>query len=495
MSHYANRFTAWSVPQPVIFLVALAAAFFVVAWVPAAHAQTPRPDFKITTASFDGRNLHVEYVNATGVGYPRIRYEVGFQWYDAAGKPVGERHWLPVPEVERGGVAILDTKYRIDLTYRRSGSNYNRRLLDFILQRPNTAEELRVTVDDGDRVPETDESNNVARLRIPLPDLQITGATFRSPNQLELSYRNANPSPIPLPFRIGFTWAEESGTHVNATRWINVVEPRNGATETSVLSRTDASYITPQGRQAGDRLDWYFERRPGNATRLQVTMDDAGTVREQNEQNNLVSVRPFLPDLVVRDVRRDGDRLTFTYGNDGEGYIRDIASRVAFQWLDRAGAPVGDVRWYGFAQMDPKQTFTVNAERFDVQYAVGATGRTTSQRLATYLGARPEGATQLRVAIDDEKKLLEANEANNAVTIAVASDVVEPESKPPPPPPKLPDLTITDATLDTAALRFWMRNQGESSAAPMISLWYEWVNAKGERVSDLRWINVGALGA
>ncbi|MDO8598675.1 MAG: CARDB domain-containing protein, partial [bacterium] len=37
--------------------------------------------------------------------------------------------------------------------------------------------------------------------------------------------------------------------------------------------------------------------------------------------------------------------------------------------------------------------------------------------------------------------------------------------------------------------------QGESSAAPMISLWYEWVNAKGERVSDLRWINVGALGA
>ena len=76
-------------------------------------AQAQKPDFKVTTATFDGVNLHVEYINATGVGYPKVRYEVGFQWYDAQDQPVGIRHWLPVPEVERGGVSILDTKYRI----------------------------------------------------------------------------------------------------------------------------------------------------------------------------------------------------------------------------------------------------------------------------------------------------------------------------------------------------------------------------------------------
>gem|GEM_PF-5508423 len=459
--------------------VALAAAIFVAAWTPTAQAQSRaagRPDFQITKASFDGRSMHVEYVNATGVGYPRVRYEVGFQWYDASGRSVGERHWLPVPEVERGGVAILDTKYRIDLTYRRSGSNYNRRLLDFILQRPNAAEELRVTVDDGDRVSETNESNNVASLRIPLPDLQITGAKFLSPNRLELSYRNANPSPIPLPFRIGFTWAEEGGTYANATRWINVLEPRDGATETVVLSRTDASYITPQGRQAGDRLDWYFERRPGNATRLQVTMDDAGTVREQNEQNNLVSVRPFLPDLVVRDARLDGVVLSFTYGNGGEGLIRDIASRVVFQWLDGNGQPIGSPRWSGFAQFEPRQVLTVRGDRFDVQYAVPGTNRVATQRLTAYLADRPQDAMRFRIQVDDEQRIRETDEANNAVTLEL-------------PPPARPDLTITDAMLTTDALRFTVRNAGEAAvpSATAISLWFEWVDANGARVGQLAW--------
>ncbi|MBI4434638.1 hypothetical protein HY635_02370, partial [Candidatus Uhrbacteria bacterium] len=121
MMNDAYRFTSWSVFRSAILAaVAFTAAFFVAVWAPNAHAAfrgppravSPtltgeRPDLAITSASFDGRNLHVEYGNKTGVGYPRVRYEVGFQWYDAAGKPVGERHWLPVPEVERGGVAIL----------------------------------------------------------------------------------------------------------------------------------------------------------------------------------------------------------------------------------------------------------------------------------------------------------------------------------------------------------------------------------------------------
>ncbi|MBI4142415.1 hypothetical protein HY480_00910, partial [Candidatus Uhrbacteria bacterium] len=471
-----------------VFVVPMAIGALLLLGIASAQAQQGRPDFQVIKATFDGRNLHVEYVNATGVGYPRVRYEVGFQWYDSTGKPVGERHWLPVPEVERGGVAILDTKYRIDLTYRRSGSNYNRRLLDFILQRPNTAEELRVTVDDGDRVSETNESNNVASLRIPLPDLWITGAKFLSPNQLELSYRNLNPSPIPLPFRIGFTWAMESGTHLTPTRWINVVEPRDGATETVVLSRTDASYITTQNRQAGDRLDWYFERRPGNATRLQVTMDDAGTVREQNELNNMVSVRPFLPDLVVRDAKLANGQLTFTYGNDGDGYIRDIASRVAFQWVNAAGKPIGDPRWSGFAQMNPKQAFTMNADRFDVQYVVPGTNRTTTQRLSTYLGTRPEGATQFRVTIDDEQKLLEADEGNNVVTIAVVPSVAEPDPIVKP----FPDLAITSFALGEEAtgdiLRIRFKNLGGSTALTrsgdsLIPFWLVWTHANGQSVA------------
>ncbi|MBI4434791.1 hypothetical protein HY635_03180, partial [Candidatus Uhrbacteria bacterium] len=405
--------------------------------------------------------------NKTGVGYPRVRYEVGFQWYDAAGKPVGERHWLPVPEVERGGVAILDTQYRIDLTYRRSGGNYNRRLLDFILQRPNTAEELRVTVDDGDRVSEADERNNVAALRFALPDLSITGAKWTPSYQVEIRYRNVNAAAIADPFRIGFTWVDDAGAELAATRWVNVVEPVVGSEAILGSRGTDVSYLTERGRQASDRLDWYLERRPARATSIRAVLDDAQTVTEVSERNNMVLLRAPLPDLVVRDAKLDGDRLTFTYGNAGDGYIRDIASRVLFQWVGATGKPVGDPRWSNFAQMDPKQVFTVNGDRFDVEYAVPGTRRMTTQRLSSYVRERPQDAAQLRIVIDDEDRILEASEQNNTATLT--------------PPALKPDLALREVSFAAGRLTFAAVNLDVGIAKGPIPFWFEWINADGER--------------
>ncbi len=60
---------------------------------------------------------------------------------------------------------------------------------------------------------------------------------------------------------------------------------------------------------------------------------------------------------------------------------------------------------------------------------------------------------------------------------------------------ELPDLTITKATLDGAALRFRYHNRGKGDAAPKVSFWYEWVDGQGFRIGEVYWINVGGMGA
>ncbi|MBI4450223.1 hypothetical protein HY634_04130, partial [Candidatus Uhrbacteria bacterium] len=476
MTHFAHRLTSLTVFRlAILAAVAFVAAFFVAVWIPNAHAATrgparavsptltgERPDLKMTEARFDGRNLHVEYVNATGV-YDRRRYEVGFQWYDATGQPVGVRHWLPQPEVERGGVAILDTQYRTDLTYRRSGSNYNRRLLDFILQRPNTAEELRVTVDDGNRIPEADETNNVASLKFPFPDLQITAAEFTDTSRVELKYRNANPAAIAQSYRIGFTWVDDAGTAQAATRWVNTLEPAPGTEASVQTTRTDASYVSESGRHMGDRLDWYLERRPAKAAQLKITLDDAGTVMESNEQNNAVLLRAAMPDLTIRDAALFNDTLTFMSANASDAGTGSFT--IGFQWVKPDGIPVGREYAALTGALGPKGERMFSSQ--GVIVFAGSGNRQAYQHLSTFLHNQPSGAELLRITIDSEQALAESNEGNNVATVV---------SKQPD-----PDLTIRDASFAAGRLRFIAVNTSAGPARAPVSFWFEWVNADGER--------------
>ncbi len=472
---YATRTASWFTPRFVIAAALFTAALVVAAWVPSAHAATrgpsravsptltgERPDLKITVATFDGRNLHVEYVNATGV-YDRRRYEVGFQWYDAAGQSIGVRHWLPQPEVERGGVAILDTKYRTELSYKRRDGVYGRRLSAFVAERPDTAVELRVTVDDGDRIGETDETNNIAALKFSLPDLQITAAGFTDASRVELKYRNANPAVIAQSFRIGFTWVDDAGAVQAATRWVYALEPESGAEATLQTMRTDASYISESGGQAGDRLDWYLGRRPAKAAQLKITLDDAGTVTESNEQNNAVLLRVAMPDLTIRDAVLFGDTLTLTSANASDAGTGSFM--IGFQWVTPDGIPVGREYAALTGALGPKEERPFSSK--GVTVFSGSGNRQAYQYLSTFLHNQPSGAELLRITIDSERALAESNEGNNIATVV---------SKQPD-----PDLTIRDASFTAGRLRFIAVNTSAGPARAPVSFWFEWVNADGER--------------
>ncbi|MDO8622296.1 MAG: CARDB domain-containing protein [bacterium] len=612
MTHYAHRFTSWFAPRSVaIAIVALAAAFFVALAVPPAHAQAQRPDLKITSAKFDGVNLHVEYVNATGV-YDRRRYEVGFRWVNASRVFIGDRHWLPVPEVERGGVAILDASRRISLSYYRRDGIYSKSLAQFLAERPDQAVELRVILDDGDRIPEEQETNNIAELRIPYPDLEITGAKFVTPTRLEFTYRNTVPTPIRESFRVGFAWTDDRGTALTSTRWMSVAEPATGTPATIDTGRTSVSFLYENGRQGSERLAWYLEQRPAKATQLRITMDDVGTVTESNERNNAAVLRvgpPPQPDLSIRDASFVNGRLTFTAANTGVGPAVGPIS-FWFEWINADGERELGPFWFDV----PRDVAADGSLRVDSKslrvwgMTLRGSGRIEEHAAVNILGEPPGDVTHLKVRVDGPNKIAETNESNNVSVIAIPPQpkpdlqipdlIVDPvapragervwftvrvenvgsattgqptatglildndvaskkligqfttETIPsgksatlqwkkgnyygwvavegthtidacadraevvaetdetnnctrkevrvsaplPPPPPKLPDLTITKATLDTAALRFQYHNRGDGEARPEVSFWYEWVDAAGQRVSELRWINVGGMG-
>lgn len=294
-------------------IVTLLGLLLYVGVVPAeANNHPTRPDFQITRSEFDGRNLRVEYINATGV-YNRNRYDVAVQWHDANGNPIGTRRWLPIPQVDRGGVSIIKSPSRIELSYRRGKKTYGESLTKYIAARPDAAAILRVTVDDGDRIAEVDEKNNEVRLSFPLPDLVAVGAKFLDEDSATFTYRKDNVAAINDPFRIGFTWIDNVGELLAATRWVNVLEPLLGKEITLNTNRTDASYLNEKKRQANDRLDWYLARRPEKATQLKIMVDDAGTVTEANEDNNTIVLQVPLPkyaDLTVQNIEMETEEET-----------------------------------------------------------------------------------------------------------------------------------------------------------------------------------------
>ncbi|MDP3771430.1 MAG: hypothetical protein Q8R16_03970, partial [bacterium] len=479
MSHYAQRFAPWFVPRSMALVVALAAAFFVVLG-GVAHAQirpAERPDFKVTVASFDGVNLHVEYINATGVGYPARRYEVGFRWYASSGEPAGIRHWLPVPEVERGGISILDNRYRTELSYRSGRSVYGRRLAKFIEERPGNATELRITVDDGDRIAEVDEQNNTAVLTVAplavepkpvvklLPDLAITAFSLgeeASGDMLRIRFKNLGGSTALtrsgdslIPFWL--TWTNVDGQPVAgaSSYWFDLRrEPLLAGMEgVTTLTPGLGAILVPHGagREAGRTITQFFADPPAGATHLRAIIDGPNRIEESNETNNTAIIeRPAL-DLVIEKIAHPTtDALTIRYRNRG-----------AINALDRSGRGVTSF-WLTWTNVDGKAV--VGATRYWVDHrsntllrpgeeriltltsALGAvivphgsdlkSGRT----LAQFLAAAPESATHLQVVIDGPDTYAESNEQNN---VALFPKPMQPKA----------DLRIAEFMIDPVAPR------------------------------------------
>lgn len=576
------------------------------------HAQTrntDRPDFKITTATFDGQNLHVEYINTTGI-YDRRRYEVGFQWYDTKGNPVGIRHWFPVPQVDRGGVSIFDTKYPIELSYRRGKSIYGKQLTDFIKVRPNDAAVLRFTVDDGDRIPETDEQNNVAVLTLPplpTPDFTITGATALTADTLTVAVKNIGAVPGQDSLSYWFEWVNYAGGRVGPLYWYDT----RGNIAPAQEIRLDVARALLRRERPRDALSDpanfadLMTSAPTSATHLKIRVDGPNTYPETDEGNNVLLLpKPIPPqaDLAMSDLKvGSGNVITFTIQNNGDAATGGDVS-IWFHGATTGGVQVGPLYWYDTPEIPAGQTralsskdITVRSETGDallsaiftnyspeanhfkilldgpdkiaeknegnnmalllrpvppkadltfsqitvipeapnphIAYAVSNTGAAdandvtlelqwlaangnptgsahslvtagllrpndtsktqlliqdsgpTPGQTGRFLVTPPADATKIRFTLDPQNVITESDETNNA-TVVERPNIL------------LSDLAITDASLTRGGLTFTYRNIGpvRGGLQPTMSLWFEWVDARGVRVGDeFAWLDVKAL--
>ncbi|MBI2552352.1 hypothetical protein HYW17_03590 [Candidatus Uhrbacteria bacterium] len=407
------------------------------------------PDLTVSDLALGDRAITWTLKNIGDTVSGNFRYSENIEWLDSDGKVM--KKWTTdttTPMLRAGSVSPRDIKAEYEIP------------LAFFIP-PQGAVKLKVTVDPTNTVAEKEEGNNSVEIAIPLrnPDLTVT----------DLSLGNGI-----ITWKLRNVGDTVSGTfkYLEHIEWVD----REGKTVSKRIVDTTTSILyareTPRDFKTEYGIPASFFTPPTGAVNLRVWVDPTNTVPEQREDNNTVAIVVARPDLTVTDLKITKDAITWKEENVGDALEGGYTYVTRIEWLNKDGKTIH--------QQDP-QTASSNTLRTGVVNYGELSGRFgTSPEFLT----PPSSAVKLRVTVDAKGTVPEKDEGNNVLEIAVPT---------PPLPSKLPDLIITDATLDTAALRFWYHNRGETATASGVSFWYEWVDASGARVGELRWINVDAM--
>lgn len=291
------------------------------------------------------------------------------------------------------------------------------------------------TVDTGNAVDETNESNNLEILSVSVtpaqPDLLITGFTI-------------NPaSPVAgLPATIKLTVKNQGGGAAGGfvVQWKSAQNAPSGPAVPVVGLAAGASTVV--------QFTYTFPQA-GNFTTV-ATVDTDKSVPETNENNNLailsITVQKATIDLSVTSVTFDPNppvrgwltKVAVTVKNSGNF----PAGSFIVKWAPRPFAPTLSSQVSG---LGPGQSTTV---MFDYTYPAAGTFSTVAE-------------------VDSTNTVREINEANNKLTVSVTVD------------PPLADLVVSDLTISppqpvkklSAKTTVVVKNQGHIDATSFIVTW------------------------
>ena len=492
-----------------------------------AQAQASVADLALESVSVSG-DTAVVYRN-DGAAISGQPYTVSFQWVDTSGvvlasKQTLTRNTLAASGRETLGWSSTSVEGIIVTQERRcyqTGGFFNRRTQCDYIQVPRTVTQslaayrasrprpdalLAVMLDDGNRITETSENNNSARvgdtpfrgappapLVPPTPpsppaELVLTRATFDGVYLFVVFQNQSAVNITNKPFDVGLQWLDKNGSAVGDRRFFRYKNLASGKVEIidskGVLFTLEQTGPGLNDITTAEPLPLYLLRRPSNAAKLSVTVDDRNQITEVSKTNNAAVIDLPNPDLLIVDQALTSRELSFKYVNAGAAPL--AGSSVLsfwFEWVDAKGARVADnFYWYNRDAFSVRQNapvaFTSNG------IAVYSThGMFTLNQI---LQNPPTEAAALKVTIDGPNVFTELSKTNNAVVLPI-------------PVVPLPDLTITKQVqiLNQQRLVFSYTN---ASAAPLtqfptLSFWFEWVDAKGARVGDLYWQDRSASAA
>ncbi|MBI4135619.1 hypothetical protein HY477_02700 [Candidatus Uhrbacteria bacterium] len=434
---------------------------------------TVLPDLAIRDVILTNDQLTFTYVNNADV-LVNGSIQIAFQWMTPDGIPVSLEYWTQVGALGSREARTFSAEGVTVISGSGNQQSYEK-LTAFIRDRRTSAEILHITIDQKNEIQESDEGNNVAKV-LPVaakPDLTIREAAFTS-GRLTFTAANVGTGVARGPVSFWFEWLGANGERELGPFWYDAQRDVAAGGSFALDSTNLRVWGLPY---RGDRVQelsaaTVFAAPPPGTTALKVWVDGPNRIMEVDESNNAVILNVPLPDLTVTDLALAQGAITWKEQNVGDALEGGYTYVTLIEWLNKDGKTIH--------QQDPQNASSNTLRTGVVNYGELSGRFGTSPEFLT----PPASAVKLRVTVDAKGTVPEKDEGNNMLEIAVPKPSL---------PPKLPDLLITDATLDTAALRFWYHNRGETATGSKVSFWYEWVDASGARVGELRWINVGAM--
>lgn len=428
----------------------------------------------VTRATFDGVFLFVVFQNQSSVSIVNRPFDVGLQWLDKAGSPLGDRRFLRYKNLASGKVEVIDSKIPL-FTLAQTGSGLDdtktaEPLPMYLIRRPVNAAKLRVTVDDRNQISEVNKTNNVVIIELPTPDLLILDQKLTAQG---LSFKYVNGGAAPLigssPLSFWFEWVDAKGTRVSdQLYWFN---RDAGSLRQNVPVAFTSNGIAVYSSRGMFMLNQILQNPPAEAAALKVTIDGPNVFTELTEINNSVVLqKPVvpLPDLTITKQVQilNPQRLAFSYINASKVPLTQSPSfSFWFEWVDEKGARIGDNLYWqdrGASLALPGVTNIFNSAGVYVYAYRGAFAS-----LDSLLRNPPEKATHLKVTIDGTNKIRETDENNNSALFPLA----KPEAS------KLPDLGLTAVTRAGGVVRVTIANgTPDMLRAPLLQ--FKWLDAK-----------------
>ncbi|MEK7607214.1 MAG: CARDB domain-containing protein [Patescibacteria group bacterium] len=460
-------------------------------------AQTQLPDFVLQDVTLAGTGTAVIYRN-DGAAVSGRAYTVSFQWVDANGVALAPKQTLARNTIaSRGhdvltwnGTMVQGTVIATEQRCYSTGSWFRRStrcdsvqvprmvtqsLAAYRAARPRADALLAVILDDGNQIAEGNETNNSAQVgdipfrAAPPPqpsELAISRATFDDKGLFVAFQNQSSVAIVNQPFNVGIGWLDQNGATIGEKRFVRFKNMASAKVEI-IDSRTGITAFFQTGPGADDLsaepLSAYLVRRPVNASKIQITLDELGTITEMNEANNMALINLPSPDFMLLTPIFTPQVLSFRYVNAGSPLpAQAIPVSFWFEWVDSAGARVGDhLYWHNrpTGAFPPNFPITLTSNGMRVSSSGG------ELPLDQILQNPPAEAVALKITIDGPNAFRETNEGNNS---AVLPKPVRP----------LPDLVFGSVEVKSGVLRIEVKNTGANPSAPA-DLLVQWFNADG----------------
>ncbi len=473
----------------------------------AVHAQALPPDLALEYVSLSG-DTAVLYRN-DGAAISGKNYSITFQWVDASGTALAPLQTLSrIAIVSRGrelltwnNTTVENTIISYEQRCYQTGGWFRRRTVCDTIQVPRTVTQtlaqyraarprpdalLAVVLDNGNRIAESNEGNNAARVGdtpfqgpppAPVAELVITQANFDGQN-LFMAFQNQSAVTIAnQPFYVGLQWQDQTGQAVGDKRFIGfknmpsgkveVIDPRRGIV---TLAQTGPG---PNEVTVAEPLTAYLASRPLSAMRLQIIVDARDQILENTKTNNVATLvlPPLqLPDLAItRQVQIfNPQRLAFSYANLGRTPLSQAtALSFWFEWVDAKGARVGNhLYWHD----RDARSLPPGASAVFVSNGVQVASSFGPSPLDKVLQSPPPEAVSLKITIDGSNVFREADETNNVLVL-------------PKPVRQLPDLVFGQIAPVENTLRVEVQNKGNIPAGPTDGM-LVWLSSTGATIAS-----------